>query len=181
MDALLDYTIFHIGVYLTLSTAIVAADVFWNRNSMLMPISVILLLVAGAAGGVVAGNIPANSTVHYSDFIEQNATILYDWRTPFTYWWVIAIEHTSFWIAILLLLAKFLRWRLRQNQKKSKQNTQMQLVATSFSQIFDSFDAHLEEKIDLGMQKHQGATQQLSNTLDQIAERVESLERRSDE
>ena len=70
MGELLDYTIFHIGVYISLSAVIVAADVFWNRKSVLMPLAVLLLLLAGAAGGVVAGNIPANSATSHSEFLR---------------------------------------------------------------------------------------------------------------
>ena len=62
---LFDYTKFHMGMYTTLITAVIG--VFANENLKTgylkhlpyIKISIVLFLVAGAAGGLIASSIPS--------------------------------------------------------------------------------------------------------------------------
>ena len=181
MGELLDYTIFHIGVYISLAAAIAAADVFWNRKSMLMPLSVLLLLLAGAAGGVVAGNIRANADGSHSEFLTKPAMVLYDWQMPFNYWWVIAIEHTAFWVAIALLLGKFLVWRIQANSgEKIKSNQRKQAVAASFAQIIENLETRLEKRTNDRVEECEGFTKMLQGKIDDLTSQINALGQRSD-
>ena len=180
MGELLDYTIFHIGVYISLSAVIVAADVFWNRKSVLMPLAVLLLLLAGAAGGVVAGNIPANSATSHSEFLSKPAVILYDCQIPLSYWWIIAIEHTAFWIAIAILLAKFLIWRYQANTKGKDRHQNRQVVATSFGQLIGDIETRMEKRTNDRVQEFDSATKLLQTNIEQLTRQISALEQRLD-
>ena len=145
IDALLDYSIFHIGVYLTLGATLIAAEVFWKRKSILLPISVFFLIIAGAAGGIVASNIPASATKNYETFLNGPALWLFDRPLLFSISIrnVIAAEHISFWIAILLLLGKFFVWRLCSSNTAT--DSDRTAVANGLAAYLGQWDTRLNE------------------------------------
>ena len=104
LKLLFDYTKFHIGLYAAVATvfsgAIVSKTGAFMAQPQLLLTSVVLICVAGFAGGVVASSLP-----HFAS-IEQ----FWDCKIgPFrskcfrgetwTY-----IEHTAFWLAVIAAL-----------------------------------------------------------------------------
>lgn len=65
---LFDYTIFHIGLYTTLITALFGLMTFGHQHQKIkdklgsLKFTVFCFLVAGAAGGVLASNMPEHKT-----------------------------------------------------------------------------------------------------------------------
>jgi hypothetical protein len=115
LGLLMDYTKFHIGLYITLFSAIAAvltaANGQWLRAlpaaSLLgLRIGAVSLIVAGAAGGIIGSSIPEAP----------------DWKTfrqtPLGPAWVenpiwaydrwAAIEHGAFWITIVVVAASLI-------------------------------------------------------------------------
>lgn len=96
LKLLMDYTRFHIGVYLTLGAAAIGlleARLFCA--SVLLP-GLALLFVAGIAGGVIGSSIPDFAT--WTAFDCSKLKVLgirtWSWRR-----WAM-VEHLSFWLAI---------------------------------------------------------------------------------
>jgi hypothetical protein len=104
LKLLFDYTKFHIGMYTTVATifgGLIAADKGpFKFDSRVLFAAVIFICLAGVAGGVIASSIPGFNS--YKTF----------WRTPIgpmrfkiltaEYWTY--IEHSAFWIAVVLAL-----------------------------------------------------------------------------
>jgi hypothetical protein len=112
LKMLFDYTIFHIGLYTTLVTALFALLTFGHEHKRvklsLSPLkwTVGFFLLAGAAGGAIASNIP-----HYRDFATYSSAGL----TAFgfiplpSYSWLEHIEHAAFWFGIFFATFGFLK------------------------------------------------------------------------
>jgi uncharacterized membrane protein len=109
LKLLMDYTIFHIGLYLTVMGVVLAyvkTSYFkFERSEKIWVVAVtVCLAAAGLSGGVIAGNIP------YSPDFQ---TFSQKWIGPYTYqtmpfeWWA-GIEHTAFWVAVVLIVFGFL-------------------------------------------------------------------------
>jgi hypothetical protein len=97
LKLLFDYTKFHIGIYATLITALVAAREYWpGPTPGFLKGTLAAFLVAGAAGGVVASNIPAFQS--YSTFTTALIGVL--WFQMKGDSWV-HVEHAAFWLGIL--------------------------------------------------------------------------------
>lgn len=105
LSTLFDYTKFHIGLYSTLITglfAIVAFAVDPKKSNVLVYLlpyakwTAGFILVAGAAGGVIASNIPNHET--FKDFSGAKLPIF--GIRSFTYAVFATVEHLAFWIAI---------------------------------------------------------------------------------
>jgi len=97
---LMDYTKFHIGVYLTLGTISVSlietnAVEWWQ----LVP-GLVLLFVAGAAGGVIASNIPEHEDWTSFSTKKEGLNALFGNYGSYKFW--SKLEHASFWLAISL-------------------------------------------------------------------------------
>jgi hypothetical protein len=60
LDLLLTYTTFHIGLYLTLTTAFMGASTLGKPNHWLIRCAVGCFLLSGACGGIIAENIAEN-------------------------------------------------------------------------------------------------------------------------
>ena len=107
LDRLLDYTKFHIGIYLSIGGGIVAllgsdkADwvfAYLRSQTQLLGWSLVFMVVAGLCGGIVA-----SSTTIYKSFDEfwlskqgpMNFKIM-----PGQYWAM--LEHIAFWISIII-------------------------------------------------------------------------------
>lgn len=115
IEYLYDYTKFHIGLYFTVSGGIlVALSTDAIRTSLnryekcIIFIALVALVVAGMAASLVASSIPRWT-------IDRNDTLPFDklGQQVIGPWFVdtltnarlaIAVEHTAFWIAVLLLL-----------------------------------------------------------------------------
>jgi hypothetical protein len=107
---LFEYTKFHITVYTTLASVLAAiiAAAGAQRFSIdysLLPAAVLAILAAGWAAGVVAATMPQSTRL-------QN---FWNWRTgPYsTHLMTIRgwtyLEHTSFWLAVVIVVVAFLR------------------------------------------------------------------------
>lgn len=112
LELLYDYTKFHIGVYLTLTSAYVAvASIkvkdggtgnpieYLETNSWLVVIAVCFFVIAGLAGGIIVSSITQFTGGGSNEFL---ATPLGPWGAKihlmgrtWTY-----IEHTSFWLGL---------------------------------------------------------------------------------
>lgn len=109
---LFDYTVFHIGLYTTLVSALFALMTFGHAHRRVMhtvcylKVTVACFLVAGAAGGAIASNIP-----NYRDFGEFCGAELSVFGLPplLQYSWLAHIEHGAFWVGIIIAAIGLLR------------------------------------------------------------------------
>lgn len=107
LSILFDYTKFHIGFYATLISGLFAVIAFAAHEKYgpvlryLMPyakLTAAFVLVAGAAGGVIASNIP-----NYKTFDAFANTPLRIFCFPsFTYIVFAHLEHLAFWVAVAI-------------------------------------------------------------------------------
>ena len=174
LQVLFDYTVFHIGIYITLAAAIVAAEVFWNKSTWVQPLAVLCLLVAGAAGGAVASNIPAAaSSDTLSAFLKEYPTLFMDKTlTLFTHGWLTQIEHGFFWLAMTLLLGRFFYWRCLSSNANSVPAKELSVAADSVRRLLDQYGTRitsLNQRID----EQVSETQKISA----IEERLNKVER----
>ena len=104
---LMDYTLFHIGTYITLSTlllGILGLEGFKERNAFLKPFllaTLVCFMIAGACGGVVASNIP-----YFAKFEKLQETPIgphFGWVTGQLATWTF-VEHAAFWSGIFIAL-----------------------------------------------------------------------------
>ena len=103
LQQLFDYTIFHIGLYTTLITVIIAVfandslnKIYYSNYLSYIKVVLLLFLIAGAAGGLVASSIP---------FFKDFSTFSQAWIGPWGLEVIPSIlcthiEHTAFWIGI---------------------------------------------------------------------------------
>src|ERR1700730_14156901 len=105
---LFDYTKYHIGIYTTLGTILVAAlglhdNIILKFCGPLLWVSIGFIAVAGLAGGIIASTLPESNRL--DDFFTQ----------PTGFWGVhfltgrtwTRIEHTAFWIGLIAGLISF--------------------------------------------------------------------------
>ena len=112
LKLLMNYTIFHIGIYLTLSglmVSLLGVDAFKKRTEAMVPylvVALICFMVAGIFGGLIASNIP---------YFERFADFTQAWIGP---WFAtkllpasfcMTIEHSAFWLGLIVFLFGF--WR----------------------------------------------------------------------
>jgi hypothetical protein len=98
LKLLFDYTKFHIGLYATLIAALVAArESVSPRVPEYLKWTLLLFLIAGGAGGVVASNAPDFST--YSKFLETPVGP-FGWKPMPALCWI-HLEHLTFWAGIV--------------------------------------------------------------------------------
>lgn len=106
LKLLMDYTKFHIGVYLTLGTAgLTLIKLQLLDISQMLP-GVGLLFIAGAAGGIIASSIPEHSS--WESFKSSKLEIFGKETKGYSFW--SKVEHYTFWAAItstaILILIK---------------------------------------------------------------------------
>ena len=111
LKQLFDYTKFHIGMYTTLIAAIIgvfANDSLKAQYEGILPyiaVSIVLFVIAGAAGGLVASSIP-----YYSSFEEFRKAKLGPWKTEVVSALLCThIEHTAFWVGCAFAVVGLLR------------------------------------------------------------------------
>ena|SRR5581483_6843431 len=107
LKLLFDYTKFHIGLYTTLATifgGLIAAKVgektLFEFEWKLLLASVICICIAGLAGGVIASSIPGFGG--YQEFWKADIAPFKLRGFKAEYWTY--IEHTAFWIAVVLAI-----------------------------------------------------------------------------
>jgi hypothetical protein len=109
LDRLFDYTKFHIGLYLTLTTSYVAVASLKNGNEFLFKIdprlfwpATVCFMLAGLAGGIIASSLTQTQARSTATFLTER---LGPWSTKVfetrTWTW---IEHTAFWLGLVLAL-----------------------------------------------------------------------------
>lgn len=112
MDAirtLFDYTVFHIGIYISLSAAIMAANVFWKRSDCHLKTVLCLLVLAGMCGGGIASNIPETKAAGIEQLLIEQPRIFYDRVPLLRYKDMVFLEHAFFWCAVGIMLLRVLR------------------------------------------------------------------------
>jgi hypothetical protein len=113
LELLYDYTKFHIGVYLILTSGYItlATSKIGRKDALpilqpaLVWIAVVLFLVAGIAGGVVASGITQSKASSADDFLKEN---IGPWSTalfPARAW--VYIQHTAFWLGLIFAVLSF--------------------------------------------------------------------------
>lgn len=101
---LLTYTVFHIGVYISLVTAFIAAGVFTRLKQKILKFSVACFLVAVVCGAVIGSNIP-----EYANWSEFSSAKIGFWGLEiFTYKVWARLEHASFWVGIVPIALIFI-------------------------------------------------------------------------
>lgn len=118
LKALFDYTKFHIGIYITLTSTLVAilalaADEYGDQGNveallLNLQLTVVFFALAGACGGFVASNIPN----HHTFKVYMNERIGF-WRLKLlkAKMWI-HLEHTFFWIGVGFALLGFFGLKL---------------------------------------------------------------------
>jgi hypothetical protein len=108
LKLLFDYTKFHIGLYTTLAAALVAtlgsnSAKNWEVNRWLIAAAVVCIAFAGVFGGIVAASLPALTK---SDNLWGEKTGPYGIKRVEVRTWTY-LEHSAFWLAIILVLVAF--------------------------------------------------------------------------
>jgi hypothetical protein len=104
LELLLSYTVFHIGVYLSLFTALIGVAVLGKVQSGLLRFSVACFLVAGICGAIVGSNIS-----EFKDFASFSMAKIGPWGLSwFTYRVWTTVEHLAFWVGILPIVGLFI-------------------------------------------------------------------------
>jgi hypothetical protein len=113
LKLLMDYTKFHLGIYITLFSAIVLAiekNIFSSELKWALPVAALLLVLAGAAGGVIGSSIP--DAASFSSFRANHLGPLWIGRRGLRYQTWAALEHLFFWLAILVVAVTLVLPRL---------------------------------------------------------------------
>jgi catechol 2,3-dioxygenase-like lactoylglutathione lyase family enzyme len=111
LSLLMSYTIFHIGLYTTLSAALIALLGTGRAGGMKTELAFTLgcFVLAGICGGLIASNIP------YFDDLNQFSD---SWIGPWNFKWLPAwlcmrLEHTFFWLGAFTALFGLFRTFLK--------------------------------------------------------------------
>lgn len=116
LKLLMDYTIFHLGVYITLSGLMVSLfemKAFAGRLAAMRCYVVAAFscfMLAGIFGGMVAGNIP-----YFTSLSDFTGASIGPWFAThaFRAWFCMKVEHTAFWFGVIVFLFGF--WRTRRS------------------------------------------------------------------
>ncbi|MGY3532229.1 hypothetical protein [Bradyrhizobium sp. USDA 4452] len=104
LKLLMQYTIFHIGIYMSLSTGLVALLGLFPGHAGAMKTQLLITLgcfvVAGALGGMIAAHIP------YSEDLDKfsKSNIGFFGMTFIPAWLAMALEHIVFWAGVGIAL-----------------------------------------------------------------------------
>jgi hypothetical protein len=121
LKLLMDYTLFHIGLYTTLISALLALAHFSGKRTehqlrICISLTVICFSIAGAAGGAIASNIPNYST--FLEFDRERLKVFGFYTMPYRYWG--HVEHAAFWFGFIITVGGFLYCNLK---RKTMVNT----------------------------------------------------------
>jgi hypothetical protein len=118
LELLMSYTVFHIGLYMSLTAALIAALELKQAAFPKVTVNgaICLFLVAGACGGIIAINVAEfDANTHpVSEFYGDYPLSLL-WRPwPFLkYRYLEHTEHTLFWIGTIWLAGSFIWLQLK--------------------------------------------------------------------
>ena len=114
LELLFDYTKFHIGLYLTLTAAYIAAATAKIGEKPLLTLipmwfwlAVVAFMIAGLSGGVIASSITQTSARSSKEFLTLS---IGPWEIKAlhfraqTWTW---IEHTAFWAGLVMAVLSF--------------------------------------------------------------------------
>jgi hypothetical protein len=104
LQNLMNYTIFHIGVYISLLGVILGAGLSDTLDPTFFKFPFICYLLAGVCGGVIASNIP--EYVSYTEFACDRLRIIKMRTFKFNIW--AHTEHVLFWIGTLWIAGTFI-------------------------------------------------------------------------
>lgn len=118
LERLYEYTKFHIGVYISLTSAYVAfasakvgEQPLTQVNLVFLLVAVLFFMLAGVAGGVIISSITQTEALTSREFLAERigpwAERIGPWKSKL---WMVAIkwtwvEHTSFWLGVSLAIA----------------------------------------------------------------------------
>jgi hypothetical protein len=126
LRTLFDYTLFHIGLYMTLISALFGLLVLSDKFPPVLQIvpyikiTVLCFVAAGIAAGAIASNIPEYDNL--DRFLDDNPN-LFGWRLSFRfaprlrYRLLVHIEHGAFWAGLLIFTLGFLCLQLPPSPK----------------------------------------------------------------
>src|SRR4051812_25885225 len=104
LKLLMQYTIFHIGIYMSLSTGLVALlGLFPNQSGVMKPYLLATLgcfVVAGALGGMIAAHIPYSQEF---DAFNKSKVGFFGMRIM-PAWLAMSLEHIVFWAGVGIAL-----------------------------------------------------------------------------
>ena len=115
LKLLMDYTKFHIGLYFTLFGAAVTAiekNLFLQSTWPYLRVAALLFVLAEMCGGVIASSIPDAKS--FADFQRQPLGVRWLPRFGVRYGIWAGLEHSFFWIAIVVTAVALLgpwSWR----------------------------------------------------------------------
>ena len=123
LELLFDYTKFHIGLYLTLTASYIAATssafLGLNIDKRLVCAAVICFMTAGLAGGVIASSITQTQARCSEEFLSER---IGPWEMKWLHFrariWT-WIEHTAFWVGLVLAALSILRSDVRPPKQPS--------------------------------------------------------------
>ena len=104
LQNLLTYTVFHIGLYVSLFSALMGMGIFGGQDHPVLRFSVACFLFAGMCGAVIASNIP-----DYSDYQKFLSDRIGPWKLRicrFAVW--ATLEHLAFWIGVIPVVAAYI-------------------------------------------------------------------------
>ncbi len=104
LNNLLSYTTFHIGVYISLGTAFIAASVFGHLGGILVKWCVGCFFLAGVCGAVIGSNIPNHAT--FESFSRCKIGFWGIGKLPYSTW--VNLEHIAFWLGNTPIVLGFL-------------------------------------------------------------------------
>jgi len=104
LQNLIVYTVFHIGVYVSLFTALISAGIFGSLDRWFVRVAVACFAFAGICGAVIGSNIP-----DYPDYKTFSTALLGPWGFQLlTYSQWATLEHGAFWLGCALIGIPFL-------------------------------------------------------------------------
>jgi hypothetical protein len=123
LKLLMTYTVFHVGVYMTLGGVMVGllAKKTTDKGMRCWIIGALsLFIIAGICGGVVAANIP-----YHESFKEFEQAWIGPWGAShiFTSRWWMRIEHWAFWLGLVVFLVGFFKTGTWKGWEESKADT----------------------------------------------------------
>lgn len=103
LNHLLTYTIFHLGVYVTLFCSLIGASIFTQKDHIVMRFAVGCFVFAGICGAVVGSNI-----TRHVDYDSYSSARLGYWRIGIWRYQTWAhMQHLSFWVGVLTIAVPF--------------------------------------------------------------------------
>lgn len=128
LELLMTYTIFHIGLYMSMVAALLATEKgFGLFNIIAIRVAVGLLLLAGVCGGLIAVNVAEfDPEKGISKFFDNYELRLWDAPRRWipTYKYLGRIEHVLFWASVIVLIIGYcVEAKWPQNASKEEKAT----------------------------------------------------------